>query len=280
MSGGNSPFFIESFGLEPGPDIDTFLLIHGYGGSTFSWRYWAPRLAEQGHVVMIDLKGFGFAEKPDDGQYRPEDQAELVCQLIATRNLRKVTIVGHSLGGGIALLTALRLKDSGSARIERLVIVSGAAYKQRFPPFIQLAKWPILISFIFRMIGTHRIIRWVLRSMVHDPSAVTEMQVNGYAAPLQSEGAIRSLMETARQIGPPNLEQLVLRYPELTVPALLLWGKGDSVVPLAVGQQLVQALPDAHLHVLNACGHMPAEELPEESFAVLSSFLEGSGPRA
>ena len=116
--------------------------------------------------------------------------------------------------------------------------------------------------------------------MVHDPSAVTEMQVNGYAAPLQSEGAIRSLMETARQIVPPTLEQLVLRYPELTVPALLLWGKGDSVVPLAVGQQLVQALPDAHLHVLNAGGHMPAEELPEESFAVLSTFLEGSGPRA
>ena len=192
---------------------------------------------------MIDLKGFGFAEKPDDGRYRPEDQAELVCQLIEERDLRRVTIVGHSLGGGIALLTALRLKDSGSNRIERLAIVSGAAYKQRFPPFIQLAKWPILISVIFRMIGARRIIRWVLRSMVHDPSAITEMQVNGYAAPLGSEGAIRSLMETARQIVPPNLEQLVLRYPEVTAPALLLWGKGDSVVPLTVGQKLAQALP-------------------------------------
>ena len=148
---------------------------------------------------MIDLKGFGFAEKPDDGRYRPEDQAELVCRLITEKDLQRITIVGHSLGGGIALLTALRLKDSGSTRIERLVIVSGAAYEQRFPPFIQLAKWPILISVIFRMIGAHRIIRWVLRSMVHDPSAITEMQVNGYAASLQSEGAIRSLMETARE---------------------------------------------------------------------------------
>ena len=280
MSGGDSPFFIESFGLEPGPGVDTFLLIHGYGASTFSWRYWAPHLAERGHVVMIDLKGFGFAEKPDDGRYRPEDQAELVCRLIVEKDLQRVTIVGHSLGGGIALLTALRLKDSGSTRIERLVIVSGAAYEQRFPPFIQLAKWPILISVIFRMIGAHRIIRWVLRSMVHDPSAITEMQVNGYAAPLRSKGAMRSLMETARQIVPPNLEQLVLRYPEVTAPALLLWGKGDSVVPLTVGHKLAQALPDAHLHVLDACGHMPAEELPEESFAVLSSFLDGSGAQA
>ena len=138
----------------------------------------------------------------------------------------------------------------------------------------------ILISVIFRMIGAHRIIRWVLRSMVHDPSAITEMQVNGYAAPLRSKGAMRSLMETARQIVPPNLEQLVLRYPEVTTPTLLLWGKGDSVVPLTVGQRLAQALPDAHLHVLDACGHMPAEELPEESFAVLSLFLDGSGAQA
>jgi len=229
---------------------------------------------------MIDLKGFGFAEKPNDGRYSPEDQAELVCQLIEERDLRRVTIVGHSLGGGIALLTALRLKDSGSNRIERLAIVSGAAYKQRFPPFIRLAKWPILTSVLFRTLGAHRIIRWVLRSIVHDPSSVTGAQVEGYAAPLRSKGAMRALMETAHQIVPPNLEQLVLRYPEVEVPVLLLWGKGDSVVPLTVGQQLAQTLPGAHLHVFDACGHMPAEELPEESFAVLSSFLDGSGAQA
>jgi pimeloyl-ACP methyl ester carboxylesterase len=267
------PLHVEVLGRAPARDVATFLLIHGYGASRFTWRHWAPMLAELGHVVQIDMKGFGLAPKPDDGLYAPSDQAELVQRLIETRELDNVTVIGHSLGGGVALLSALRLLDAGSIRLSRLVIVAGAAYEQRLPPFVALAESPRLSSLLFRLAGARLIVRSVLRSIVHDSVGVSEEQVRGYADPLASRDAVRVLMDVARQIVPPDLEALTRRYGEIGVPTLLMWGRGDRVVPLDVGQALAEAMPDARLHVLDACGHLPPEERPHESFEVLASFL-------
>ena len=273
--GGASPLHVETRGQPPGPGVETFLLIHGYGASTFTWRHWAPRLAARGHVLLVDMKGFGRAAKPDDGRYAPEHQAELVHRLVEARNLRRLTLVGHSLGGGVALLTALRLREREPERLARLVVVSGEAYEQRLPPFVKLAEHPRASSLLFRLLGPKVVVRAVLRSIVHDRSRVDEEQVSGYAAPLGEERAVRALIDSARQIRPERLEQLTASYPELRVPALLLWGRHDRVVPLWVGQRLERDLASARLHVLEACGHLPAEELPEESWAVLEAFLDG-----
>jgi len=202
-------------------------------------------------VVLVDLKGFGAAPRPDDGRYSPSDQADLVGRLIAERDLKRLTLVGHSLGGGIALLVALRLMAAGDGRLHRLVLVAGAAYSQRLPPFVSLARHPKLSGLLWLLFGSRRIARRVLQSIVYDPSRVTALQVV-----------------------PDDLEQIVHRYPTLRVPALLLWGRGDPVVPLAVGQRLANDLPDATLVVLDACGHLPPEELPNESLAALEEFLD------
>jgi pimeloyl-ACP methyl ester carboxylesterase len=273
VTGGATPLHVEVSGLEPAPDVDTFLLIHGYGASRFTWRYWAPGLGKLGQVVEIDMKGHGQSPKPEDGRYAPSDQAELVHELIEERDLRDVTIVGHSLGGGVALLTALRLQDAGSQRLRRLVIVCGAAYRQRLPPFVALAGRPRLSSLLFRLVGPVRIVRTVLRAIVFDRSAVSKDQIRGYAEPLRSPEAVRALIYSARQIVPPNLTTLARRYVDIAAPALLIWGREDPVVPLAVGQRLVEAMPNARLHVLDGCGHLPAEERPDDSFALLASFV-------
>lgn len=274
------PLHVETSGAEPNDRVDTFLLIHGYGGSTFTWRYWAPRLAERGHVVQVDMKGFGRAPKPDDGRYAPRDLAELIEALIAERDLRNVTLVGHSLGGGVALLTALGLLDRDPARLRRLVLVGGAAYEQRLPPFVALAGYPRAISLIVRMLGPRFFVSGVLRAIVHDDSVVSRDQVHAYAEPLGSREGIRALCDAALGIVPPDLDLITARYPEIDRPALLLWGLGDRVVPLSIGQRLARALPRAHLHVLERCGHLPPEELPDESWAVVERFLDEEGTGA
>jgi pimeloyl-ACP methyl ester carboxylesterase len=260
--------------------VETFLLLHGYGASSFTWRHWAPRLAERGRVILVDLKGFGRAPKPDDDRYAPADQAELIQRLVESRDLRNVTLIGHSLGGGVALVTALRLQDTQEGRLLRLVIVGGVAYEQRLPPFAGLAERPRLSSLLFRLVGPRRVVRTVLRGIVHDGAAVTEHQVRGYADPLGSPDAVRALISAARQIVPADLDVLTSRYREIAVPSLLVWGGEDRVVPLAVGRRLAAELPDARLHVLARCGHLPAEELPDESFAVLADFLASTALRA
>jgi pimeloyl-ACP methyl ester carboxylesterase len=268
------PLHVEVGGSEPGPETSTFLLIHGYGASTFTWRFWKPRLAERGHVIAVDLKGFGRAPKPADGRYAPRDQADLLLRLIEARDLRRITLVGHSLGGGIALLTALGLLDAADGRLERMVIVAGAAYDQRLPPFVRLADFPTLSGAAFKALGARRVTRAVLEQIVYDPTGVDDEQVRGYAEPLAADDTVRALLETARLIRPADLEAIVARYRDLDVPSLLLWGRADRVVPLAVGERLARDLPNARLHVLERCGHLPAEELPSESYALLERFLE------
>ncbi len=271
------PLHVETLGRKPGPEVETFLLVHGFAGCTFSWRYWAPRLADRGHVVLVDMKGFGRAPKPADGRYGPAHHAQLLLRLVRERDLRRLTLVGHSLGGGVALLTSLGLLDEGEARLERLVIVAGAAYEQRLPPFVRLAEHPSLSTLLFRVASARLVVRLVLAAIVHDRSRVTEEQVRGYATPLETPEAVRAMIDSGRQIVPPDLEELTSRYPTIRVPTLLLWGRGDRVVPLWVGERLATDLPRARLHVLERCGHLPAEELPDESWRVLERFLAESG---
>lgn len=272
------PFHVETRGREPGDGVPTFLLVHGYGASSFSWRTWMPALAERGHVVSVDLKGFGSAPKPDDGSYSPADQAELLYRLILQRDLRSVTLVGHSLGGGICLITSLRLLEDHHDRLRRLVIVSGASYTQRLPPFVWFANHRRLGMGLMRVLGARFVVRWVLRSIVFDSSRISRAQVRGYADPLTNPDARRALVDTALQILPPDLDSLTARYRDIRVPALLLWGRQDRVVPPHLGARLAANLPDAELVVLNRCGHLPAEELPEESLDALKTFLDRTDP--
>ena len=274
MSATSLPLYVESSGLAPGPGVETFVLIHGYGACTHSWRYWAPRLAARGHVVALDLKGSGRSPKPDDDRYGPEHQAELVLRLIDDRSLGRLTLVGHSLGGGVTLLTAMELAEREPGRLERMVIVAGAAYEQRMPPFVRLADYPRLSGTLFRALGARRVVRMVLEQVVHDPARLDEPMVGGYATQLDSAEAVRCLIASARQIRPRSLDAIIARYPTLDVPTLLLWGRGDRVVPLSVGRRLAEDLPRARLVVLDRCGHLPAEELPDESYAVLERFLD------
>src|SRR5690606_23221574 len=116
------------------------------------------------------------------------------------RDLRRVTLIGHSLGGGVALLTALALAERAPRRLERLVIVAGAAYDQRMPPFVRFADYPRVSATLFRALGARRLVRLVLEQVVHDPATVDESQVLGYATPLESADAVRCLIASARQI--------------------------------------------------------------------------------
>lgn len=273
MSGSASglPLHVESVGPEDGRPL---VLLHGFGANSWTWRHWTGPLAVGHRVHLVDMKGHGRAPRPRDGAYAPRDHAALVLELLRRLDARRLTLVGHSLGGGIALLTALGLLDQEPARLDSLVLVSSAALPQEVPRFIGLARIPVLAQILFTLTPSRWLIRTVLRSIVHDPSAVEEAQVEAYAAPLADRHGRRALLQTARAIVPPDLDRIVARYPEIDVPTLLLWGRRDPVVPPAVGRALRDALPRATLRVLDDCGHIPPEELPERSLAPVLRFLE------
>ena len=256
-----------------GEDKPTFLLLHGYGGSSYTWHAWAPRLALLGRVISVDFMGFGDAPKPVDGTYTPAEQARLVKELIGEMDLDRITVIGHSMGGGIALLSTLMLLDQGALPVDRLVLVAAAAIRQPLPPFVAMARYPLLSRLMLRVVGAQRVIGVVLKQIVYDPDSITQEQIETYARPLQERHGARAALATGKEILPDDIDQITGRYPEITIPTLLLWGEHDRVIPIWVANRLEEAMPKAELTVLGACGHIPPEELPDKSWEAVEDFL-------
>ena len=253
-----------------GPPI---VLVHGFGANTYSWRHVVGPLARRHQVIAVDLKGFGASPKPRDDAYGIPDQARLLAELLAGRELTDATLIGHSLGGGVILATTLALARMAPQRIGRLVLVDTIAYEQRFPWFIQVLRTPGLGEIGIAALPPRLQVRMVLRYAYHDPRRITDDAVEAYAAPMRDPAARRALVVTARQLVPPDMESFTRRYSEIDIPVLIVWGRQDRVVPVRLADRLAAAVPRAEVAILDDCGHIPHEERPEMALPLIERFL-------
>jgi pimeloyl-ACP methyl ester carboxylesterase len=249
------------------------LFLHGFGASTYTWRYIAPALARTHRVISVDFKGSGRSDKPFDDAYGLFDQVALMKRLIARKGLTGVTVVGHSFGGGVALALTLDLNRTNPGAVKRLVLIDSIAYPQQLPLFLQLLQTPVLAH-----LGVYAVLPEIesykgLLAAYYDPAKITPEAVRVYAAPLYEPGGRYALIKTAQEIMPPHLPVLIARYPTIRQPALLIWCAEDSIVPLWVGRRLARALPNARLSVLSQCRHAPHEEVPAPTLALMRAFL-------
>jgi pimeloyl-ACP methyl ester carboxylesterase len=265
------PLHVETHGEEGSP----LVLVHGFGANGFTWNRWLPRLSQTHRCVVVEMKGAGSSPKPRGADYGPHEQALLIHRLILQQDLRDLTLVGHSLGGGVALLTALRLQEESPGRLKGLVLVGAAAYHQPLPYFIALAARPLLGPMVLRLLPKAFLMRQGLKMAYHDRSLISESQIQAYAGPVRRVDGQHALSRMAQQIIPENLDDFVAKYPQLRVPTLLIWGRQDRIVPLRFGQRLAGELPMAQLTIMEDCGHIPHEEKPEESYEIFREFLEG-----
>ena len=255
-----------------GPPV---LLLHGFGASTFTWRHVIPELAQTHRVIAVDLKGFGQSDKPFDERYSALDQAELLAQLIEDKDLRDLTIVGHSFGGGVALRLALDANDRLGGRIVRLVLLDSIAYPQQIPVFFRLLDMPLVSQVGVRMVPPSVQTRVALQIAYHDDSKIDPEQVEIYAAPLKTAAGKHAIVQSARQIVPEDIDTLPERYKTITLPTLILWCDHDRIVPLDVGLKLRRTLPNSTLRMVEGCGHMPQEEQPKTTLTLLKGFIGG-----
>jgi len=258
----------------------SLVLVHGFGASGRFWRRWVPELSRQHRVHSVDLMGFGAAAAPPAGDYSPEAQGARVASLLERLAPEgPPVLVGHSLGAGIALLAALaRTREAGPAALAGLVIVSGAVYPQRFPRYMVLARLRGVGELFLLATPPRWAMRWGLRSIVHDPASVDPEMVESHRAPFRSVRRRWAALRGARQIEPSGAARIVDGLRELDVPALLIWGEEDPVVPLDYARRLVSDLPRATMVTFPGVGHLPPEEAPLESLSPVIDFL-GSLPR-
>lgn len=249
------------------------LLIHGFGSSTFTWRHIAPALAETHKVIAVDLKGFGQSDKPLDEHYSIFDQAKLIKQLILEKDLKGLTLIGHSYGGGISLMLALDEDPRLKGRITKLVLLDTIAYPQNIPVAFKMMDLPLMSHLGVRMVPAEMQARVALRLAYYDDSKIGDDTVQTYAAPLRTVAGKHAVIQSARQIVPQGLEEISKRYATITQPTLIAWCDSDKIVPLDIGLQLRRNMPTSRLEIIERCGHMPQEEQPEATLHVIRSFL-------
>ena len=257
-----------------GEGEQTFILLHGFGASLFSWHVVMPELAKYGKVIAYDRPAFGLTERPlawADGQnpYSPEAQIELVIGLMDALDVEQAILIGNSAGGKIAFETAL----AHPQRVQALVAVDAAVYVGGgSPPFVR----PILNTAQMNHLGP-LIARQIekngddfLRSAWHDPSKITQETWDGYHKPLQVDDWDRALWELTIASAASDLAE---RLDEATLPVLVITGDDDRIVPTEQSLRLADELPNATLNVVAASGHLPHEEKPLEFMQAIVEFL-------
>lgn len=261
------------------------LLIHGFGSSTYTWQGIVPGLSRNHRVIAVDLKGFGQSDKPFDERYSALDQALLLAELIERENLRNVTLVGHSYGGGIALALALQADARLKGRISRLVLIDTVAYPQKVPVFFRLLAVPGLAHLSVRMVPASLQVSVALRLAYYDESKISDETVEAYTAPLKTAAGKHAIIHSARQIVPRDLGRIAARYETIQMPTLIMWCDHDKIVPMDIGLKLRRTIPNSDFQLVKDCGHIPQEEQPEQTLRILENFLGGSdqatlrGPR-
>ncbi len=276
LTAGGVRTFVQEAGPADGPAV---VLVHGFGGSTFNWRYTLPALAEAGcHAIALDLKGFGLSEKAFDEVYSHAAQADLVGQTMTALNVQKATLVGHSMGGNVIAHFALKYPD----RVDRLVFAAGMVMPDdnrrasifgrlvslgalaEFPPF---RRWG---QILLRLVFVPSRVTAVLKSAYYDPEFVTPEVVEGALRPQQARNWDLALLGIVRDSGSNALPRPLST---IKAPALIVWGQNDTWVPLERGQQLRAALPQAHWVVIPQAGHLLMEEQAEAFNTALLDFL-------
>jgi len=272
--------FVEINGVnihyrQMGRGSPVYVLMHGFGASTFSWREVMQPLSEEGMVLAFDRPAFGLTERPLEWEgmnpYSPRAQVTLVVDLLEVLDLDQgVILVGNSAGGTIAMQTALDHPDL----VRGLVLVDAAMYTGGgspawIRPVLHTPQMDRLGVLLARSIADRG--ERFLRSAYHDPSLVTEEVLEGYHRPLQVENWDQALWELTKASYPLNLEQ---KTDQVEVPTLVITGDDDRIVPTEDSRRLAQDIPGAQLAELSACGHLPQEECPDAFLGALIPFVE------
>lgn len=250
------------------------LLIHGFGASSYSWRHIIAPLARKYRVITIDLKGFGESPKPRDDLYSVYEQARLVRNFILENNLQNIHIIGHSYGGGVALVTSVYLAASHPNLQNSLILIDSIAYPQELPDFVEVLATPVLGPLMIYTIPNTIQVKSLLKKVYFNDALIPQSAIDHYAGNLGKSNAKYATLTTARQMLPTDLQQFSGNYANLTIPTLIVWSKEDEIVPLAIGERLHADLPNSQLVVLDDVGHAVQEEKPSLLLPYLQQFLD------
>ncbi|GGE32288.1 putative hydrolase YugF [Pullulanibacillus camelliae] len=259
--------YYEQYGRPIHEAEDVLVLIHGYLSSSFSFRFLIPYLQEEHAVLSIDLPGFGQSDKALHFNYSLHNYGRLVLDILERFEIQRAILIGHSMGGQIALQAGLQEPN----RIKKIVGLAAAGYMGPVKRSLVWLSYLPFFSWGLKVYFTKKDIMENFLAVIHNRTIINEEMVEGYLKPLQTKAFYRSLVLLMRHR---EGDLSTARVREITQPVLLIWGEQDSIVPLAVGKRFAKELSAADLQVLKQTGHLLPEEKPKETALLIKAFIK------
>lgn len=242
------------------------VLVHGFASSLNAWDGVRAVLLRRGfRVVALDLKGFGWTDRPE-GDYSPEEQARIVLALMDRLGVEQAAMVGHSWGSSVVLAAAV----AAPHRVSRIALYDAYVYEDQLPTLFHWAKVDGVGEVLFAAFYDERPAD-KLATAFYDPRVIDQRLVDEVVDALDRPGTSAAALAAVRGM---DYGSTAPRYREVEQPVLLLWGREDAVTPLGYGEQLAVELPNASLRIFPRCGHFPMIEAFHASTRALASFLE------
>jgi len=241
----------------------TLFFIHGFLGSSYDWIEMIRYYDDNYHVIAIDLPGFGASEKSLNYNYSRENQADTVVELIKSLQLEDVTLVGHSMGGMISLMSAYKEPNL----IKELILIGSAGLESGGEP-------GALPLFVYDYVVNNYYIQRTLFNTAYSPSEVEAGLVTDqmfkemyyYTSKIPAEIFAKFSLDADGGI-------LTDKFESILQPTFLLWGSDDGFVSVENGYIMDNRLPNSTLAVIDKAGHLPFDTVLQQVIDLIDDFL-------
>lgn len=255
------------------------LLLHGFGGEIWMWERQVEALSKRYRLYIPDLLGYGYSDRPKI-DYTPSLFIGMIRQFIDQLSVSRASLIGNSMGGGIAWAFALAHPE----RVDKLVLIDSIppqvvpAVRNRLLRWFLAIRHVPLLPYLAMALRTRRMVRTVLMEAIYDDRLVTDVVVERQYQIGRIAGTARVMASTVRYADE------VARYADaletLRKPTLIVWGEQDELFPVAVGSQLHASIRDSEMVVIKGSGHMPMWEKPDETNQAIVEFLSRPAERS
>ncbi len=246
------------------------VLIHGFGVSAETWRRNIPVLASKWRVLAPDLIGHGKSDRPDNAPYSMRYYVDSLRTFLKLTDVRKPALLGHSMGG----LIAIRLALEDASNESRALVLEDSAGLGGGPSFSTRMSF---LSYLLRMSllgpSESRVRGWLKKSFYNDPTKITDEAVKRALDSWKDADYRRVQRKTA--MGLRKSERKTSWFIEqIPVPTLLVWGEKDKQIPAKVAYRAAKKIENSKVEIIPNCGHAPHSECPEEFNRRVVAFLD------
>ncbi len=245
------------------------VLLHGSNASLHTWEPWVAQIGDQFRMISVDLPGHGLTGAVPGDDYSHEGMAKFVGEFTRALGVERFALAGNSMGGAVAARFALTHPE----RLTSLILVDAGGIPPKVPSDpglgFRIARMPV-IQYVLLYVTPRALFEEGLKKAIADDALVTPAMVDRY---WELNRRIGTRKASLRRFQLPPDTYIAENVTKITTPTLILWGDLDTLAPRDIGEAYNAAIKGSRFVVYNNVGHIPMEEVPEQSARAVREFL-------